>query len=56
MQMASPDPEDEEQRALILVIDNFVKKALVEKAMGKKSGNQAAQLAARGGSARSRRR
>lgn len=37
---------DEEQRALILVIDSFVKKALVEKAMGKRSGKQAAKLAA----------
>ncbi len=37
---------DEDQRALILVIDSFVKKPLVEKAMGKRSGKQAAKLAA----------
>lgn len=37
---------DEEQLALILVIDSFVKEALGEKAMGKRSGKQAAKLAA----------
>lgn len=37
---------DQEQQALILVIDSFVKKAMVEKAMGKRSGKPSPKLAA----------
>lgn len=37
---------DQEQQALILVIDSFVKKAMVEKAMGKRSGGSKSKLAA----------